>query len=214
MIIKAEGNRVGSLQIVLNDLEAQVPLHLRPVRRMSDEELFEFCMVNQGLRVERTAEGEILIMAPTGLETANRNMDLSAQLQRWAKRDGRGKAFDSNAEFILPDGAALSPNASWVHSSRLNALTKEQKRKFPPLCPDFIVELTSPMDRLPQVKKKMAEWMKNGAQLGWLIDADKRTVYIFRPNQEPEQLIDPDAITGEGPVAELQLELDDIFAGL
>ena len=205
---------MGSLQIVLNDLEAQVPLHLRPVRRMSDEELFDFCMVNQGLRVERTAEGEILIMAPTGLETANRNMDLSAQLQRWAKRDGRGKAFDSNAEFILPDGAALSPDASWVHNSRLNVLTKEQKRKFPPLCPDFIVELTSPTDRLPQVNKKMAEWMKNSAQLGWLIDADKRTVYIFRPNQEPEQLIAPSSITGEGPVAGFQLELDDIFAGL
>ena len=103
---------MGSLQIVLNDFETQAPLYLRSARRMSDEELFDFCMVNQGLRVERTAEGEILIMAPTGLETANRNMDLSAQLQRWAKRDGRGKAFDSNAEFILSDGAALSPDAS------------------------------------------------------------------------------------------------------
>ena len=181
---------------------------------MSDEELFGFCMANQDLRVERTAEGEILIMAPTGLETANRNVDLSAQLQRWAKRDGRGRAFDSNAEFILPDGAAFSPDASWALNSRLNALTKEQKRKFPPLCPDFVVELTSSTDRLPQVKKKMVEWIKNGAQLGWLIDADKRTVYIFRPNQEPEQLIAPDTITGEGPVAGFQLELNDIFAGL
>jgi Uma2 family endonuclease len=205
---------VSSLQIVLNDIETQVPLHLRPVRRMSDDELFDFCVANPSLRIERTAEGEILVMAPTGLETANRNMDLSAQLQRWAKRDGRGKAFDSNAEFILPDGAALSPDASWVLNSRLNALTREQKRKFPPLCPDFVVELTSPADRLPQVKKKMAEWMKNGAQLGWLIDADHKTVYIFRPDQPPEQLVAPSNISGEGPVAGFKLELDDIFAGL
>jgi len=205
---------MSSLQIVLNDIEAQVPLHLRPVRRMSDDELFDFCMANQRLRIERTAEGEILIMAPTGGETANRNMDLSAQLQHWAKRDGRGKAFDSNAEFILPDGAALSPDASWVLTSRLNVLTKEQKRKFLPLCPDFVIELTSPTDRLPRVRKKMEEWMKNGAQLGWLIDADKNTVYIFRPNQESEQLISVSRITGEGPVAGFELELEDIFAGL
>jgi len=205
---------MSSLQIILNNIEKQAPLHLRPVRRMSDDELFDFCMANPKARIERTAEGEVLIMAPTGLETANRNMDLSAQLQRWAKRDGRGKAFDSNAEFILPDGAALSPDASWVHSSRLNALTKEQKRKFPALCPDFVVELTSPTDRLPHVKKKMTEWMKNGAQLGWLIDADQRTVYIFRPSQPPEQLLEPDSVAGEGPVAGFELELTDIFAGL
>ena len=205
---------MSTLQIVLNDMETQVPLHLRPLRRMSDDELFNFCMANPNLRIERTAEGEIIIMAPTGGETANRNMDLSAQLQQWAKRDGRGKAFDSNAEFVLPDGAALSPDASWVLSSRLNALTKEQKRKFLPLCPDFVVELTSPTDRLPQVKKKMAQWMKNGAQLGWLIDADRKTAYIFRPNQEPEQLIGPSSITGEAPAAGFELELDDIFAGL
>lgn len=205
---------MASLQIVLNDFEAQAPLHLRPVRRMNDEELFEFCLANPRLRIERTAEGEIIVMAPTGLETANRNVDLSAQLQRWAKRDGSGKAFDSNAEFILPDGSALSPDASWISNSRLNALTKEQKRKFPPLCPDFVIELTSPSDRLPQVKKKMADWMRNGAQLGWLIDADKRTVYIFRFNLEPEELTNLDHIIGEGPVAGFQLDLNDIFAGL
>src|SRR5882757_1759900 len=124
---------MSSVQIVLNEIETQAPLLLRPNRRMSDEELFEFCGVNPGLRIERTAKGEILIMAPTGGETAHRNMELSAQLQQWAKRDGRGKAFDSNAQFILPDGAALSPDASWVLASRLNDLTREQKRKFLPL---------------------------------------------------------------------------------
>ena len=181
---------------------------------MSSDEWFDFCVANPTLRVERTSAGEVLVMAPTGGETAHRNIDLSAQLQQWAKWDGCGKAFGSDAEFILPNGAALSPNASWVLTFRLNALTREQKRKFPALCPDFVVELISPTDRLPRVKEKMKEWMTNGVQLGWLIDADNETIYIYRPNQQPEQLTSRDTILGEGPVAGFQLELDDIFAGL
>ena len=187
---------MSSVQIVLNEIETQTPLLLRPNQSMTDDQLFEFCGANPGLRIERTAKGEIRIMAPTGGETAHRNMEISAQLQQWTKRDGRGKAFDLNAEFILPDGAALSPDASWVLASRLNDLTKEQKRKFLPLCPDFVIELTSPTDRLPQVKEKIREWLANGAQLGWLIDADNRTVYIFRPDREPEQIVAAASIRG------------------
>jgi Uma2 family endonuclease len=205
---------MSTLQVVLNDPETQAPLRLRPNRRMNDDEYFEFCAANPKLRIERSATGEILIMAPTGGETGHRNIELSAQLHNWAKRDGRGKAFDSNAEFILPDSSALSPDASWIENSRLQTLSRDQKRKFIPLCPDFIVELTSPTDRLSQVRNKMKQWMANGAQLGWLIDADRKTVYIYRPNRDPEQLTGIDVVHGESPVLGFVLELGDIFAEL
>jgi Uma2 family endonuclease len=205
---------MSTQQIVLNDLETQVPLRLRTERCMSDEEYFEFCAANSDLRIERTAAGEILITAPTGGETGYRNGELSAQLHSWAKKDGRGKAFDANTEFILPDRSALSPDASWIANSRLQKLTREQKRKFIPLCPDFVVELTSPSDRLPQVREKMKLWMANGAQFGWLIDADNRTVYIYRPNCDSEQVTGIEILRGEGPVAGFVLELADIVAEL
>lgn len=205
---------MSSLQITLNAEDTQAPFWLRGSRRMTDEELFQFCGANPALRIERTAEGEILIMAPTGGETAHRNVDLSAQLQAWAKRNGCGKAFDSNVAFALTSGAVLSPDASWVTTSRLETLTREQKRKFLPLCPDFVVELLSPTDRLTLTMSKMTEWIEGGARLGWLIDADSRTVYIFRPSQSVEKLVGPGKISGEGLLAGFELELEEIFAPL
>jgi Uma2 family endonuclease len=139
---------------------------------------------------------------------------LIAQLYNWAKRDGRGRAFDSNSEFFLPDGSARGPDAAWVHRERLASLTKEQKRKFLYLCPDFVVELVSPSDRLSKVQAKMSAWIGNGAALGWLIDADNRTVYVYRPGSDPERLANVDRIDGEGPVAGFQLDLTDIWSGL
>ena len=200
-----------SMQLVLNDLEAESRVLIQPARRMTEDEYWEFCLANPDLRIERTAEGEIVIMAPTGWESSYRNADLTAQLGNWARRDGRGKSLDSNAEYILPNGAARSPDASWVERSRLAALTREQKRKFLPLCPDFVVELTSPSDRLPQVQAKMREWMENGAKLGWLLDADNRTAYVYRPGREPERLIAPDRLVGEPPVEGFVLELAEIW---
>jgi Uma2 family endonuclease len=205
---------MDGLELLLRAPEDLSPLRIRPERQMTDDEYFDLCAANDGLRIERTAEGDIIVRAPTGGETGYRNMALSGQLYAWAKRDGRGKAFDSNAEFILRDGSALSPDASWIESSRLQALSREKKRKFIPLCPDFIVELTSPSDRLKELQQKMRQWMENGAQLAWLIDADEKTLYIYRPDREPEQLTGVDRVEGEGPVAGFVLELNDIFAGL
>jgi len=125
--------------------------------------------------------------------------------------DDRGRSFDSNAEFLLPNGAARSPDASWVLRGRLTKLTREQKRKFMPLCPDFVVELTSPTDRLRQVQAKMREWMENGAQLGWLLDADRRTAHIYRPRRQPEKRVGPKRLAGEGPVGGFVLELVEIW---
>jgi Uma2 family endonuclease len=185
-----------AMQMVLNDIETDSPIRIQPARRMSDEEYFRFCVANPDRRIERTAEGEIVIMPPT--ETSNRNMDLSSQLQQWAKRDGRGKTLDSNVEYILPSGAARSPDASWVLRSRLATLTADQKKKFPPLCPDFVVELRSPSDRLRQVQAKMPEWMDNGAKLGWLINPEARTVYVYR-------------VQGDVPVDGFVMDMTDIW---
>ena len=200
--------------VLLPDEEVRATIEVADGRLMNDDEYFAFCMANPDLRIEREANGVILIVPPTGGEAGYRNSDLNFQLTAWARRDGKGRAFDSNTEYILPNGAARSPDASWVSEGRLAALSKEQKKVFLPLCPEFVVELTSPSDRLNNVKSKMEEWMANGAQLGWLIDADRRTLYIYRPGQAPEELADPDSVTGEGPVEGFRLELQEIWTGL
>ncbi len=199
------------MEVTLTGIETEAPIRIQPARHMSDDEYYRFCAANPDLRIERTADGEIVIMPSTGGATSNRNMDLSAQLQVWTKRDGSGKAFDSNAEFILPSGAALSPDASWILRSRLAKLTPEQKELFPPLCPDFVVELRSRSDRLSTLQSKMREWIENGAKLGWLIDPKTRSVYIYRPGQTAERLINPRRVQGEPPVEGFVLEMADIW---
>ena len=200
------------MQIVVEELEP--PMAIQWARDMTDDEYFQFCADNPDLRVERTAEGDIVIMPPVGGERSFQNSELSAELRNWAKRDGRGRSFDSSVEFFLPNGAAYSPDASWVLRSRLDSLTKHEKKRFLRLCPDFVVELKSPSDRLSRLKSKMQEWIANGAQLGWLLDPDQRTVYIYRPGREPEQIVNADQVAGEGPRAGFVLQLADIWAGL
>lgn len=202
------------MQILLDDAKLEWPKVIHWERAMTDDEYYHFCTINPDLRIERTVEGDILIMPPAGLESGFRNNELAAQLRDWARKDGRGRAFDSNTGYILPSGAAYAPDASWVLRSRITTLTKEQRRKFAPLCPDFVVELMSPSDRLPQAKAKMREWIDNGAQLAWLLDPDHRTAYIYLPGRDPGQLIDPERLIGEGPVAGFVLELADIWADL
>jgi Uma2 family endonuclease len=200
------------MQILVEELER--PMAIQWERRMTDDEYFQFCANNPELRVERSAEGDILIMPPAGFESGHRNNELSRQLGNWARNDARGQAFDSNTEYLLPNGAAYSPDASWVLRSRLDKLTRDEKRKFPRLCPDFVVELMSPSDRLSKLKAKMREWIENSAQLGWLLDPDRRTAYVYRPDRDPEQLVNPERLVGEGPVAGFVLQLHDIWAEL
>ncbi len=195
------------MQIVVQYPESLTPVRMLSGDGMTDQEFYDFCQANPDLRIERSARGEITIMPGTGGETGYRNADLTSQLAVWAKADARGVAFDSSTEFMLPNGAARMADAAWVDRTRLARLTREQKRKFPPLCPDFVVELTSPSDRLPEAQEKMSEWMENGARLGWLIDADARTAYIYRPGLAVEKLIAPGKLVGEGPVAGFVLDL-------
>ena len=181
---------------------------------MNDDEYFCFCVQNPDLRIEREADGKIIIMPPAGLETGYRNSNIAMQLGTWAERDTRGRAFDSNTEYFLPDGAAFAPAASWILNDRIARLDKDEKKRFPHLCPDFVVELRSPSDRLPKLQAKMQQWIDNGAQLGWLIDADRRTIHVYRPGRDPEELVGLDYIIGEGPVEGFRLELQAIWQGL
>jgi Uma2 family endonuclease len=187
---------------------------IRRERPMDDDEFYDFCVENPDLRIEREASGDIIIMPPSGGETSWRNSHLTYQLTAWSIRDGRGQPFDSNSEFILPNRAARGPDGAWVLKSRLATLSKKQKERFIPLCPDFVVELMSPSDRLNQAKAKMCEWIENGAALGWLIDAKRRTVHIYRPGREPEQIVNADHVDGERPVEGFRLELGVIWREL
>jgi Uma2 family endonuclease len=202
------------MRIVIEDVELKSPVRIRPARRMSEDEFHEFCVKNQDMRVERAPGGDILILPLGGCETSARIAELSAELGNWSKDEGRGYAFGFGTEYLLPDGSARSPAASWVLRSRIAALTREQRRKFIPLCPDFVAELMSPSDRITQAKAKMREWIVNGAQLGWLLDPDHRTAYVYRPGREAEKLADPERLIGEGPVAGFMLELGEIWAEL
>lgn len=203
------------MQVVLPDQEIRASFEVCGANRpLNDDEFFDFCMKNPDLRIERMADGEIVIMPPTGLESAFQNNEISRQIGNWARADGRGVTFDSNAEFILDSGAALAPDASWILKSRLARFTKQQKKQFGRICPDFVIELRSPSDRISALKNKMEEWIRNGAQLAWLIDAERRTISIYRPGQAVEELHDVRVIEGDGLVEGFRLDLDPVWEGL
>lgn len=200
------------MQLVLPKVGGPARLVLESDSRLSNREYFDFCMANPNLRIERTAEGKLEIMAPTGFATSYRNSEVTAQLRNWAEENGIGVALDSNAEFFLPNGAARSPDACWVKKSRLKKFTAREKEGFLPLCPDFVVELKSPSDRLKRLQLKMEEWMANGAQLGWLIDPSRETVYVYRQQAAMEKISGLTSIGGEGPVEGFLLDLTKVWA--
>lgn len=179
--------------------------------QLSAEQLFELCRANPEARIERTAQGEIIIMPPTGAETGNRNAAINAQLTFWAWADDTGVTFDSSTGFNLPNGATRSPDAAWVRKSRLRNLTAEQKQKFLPLCPDFVIEIRSPSDSLPALQEKMREYIANGAQLGWLIDAKQQKVFIYRPDLLTEELGRPMRLSGAPLLPNFHLQLEKVW---
>jgi len=170
---------------------------LKSVIDMTDDQFFQLCQNNRELRFERNANGELIIMSPAGGETGNRNGRVNQQLFNWTDADGTGIAFDSSTGFKLPNGADRSPDASWIKLERWDALTDEEKRKFPPICPDFVIELLSPSDSLKTTQEKMKEYIDNGVRLGILINRKSRQVEIYRPGKEVEVLDSPTTVSGE-----------------
>ena len=181
-------------------------LNLKPTIELTDEQFEQICRANRDLRFERTAQGELIVMSPTGGETGNWNFSLTGQLWFWNQQTKLGKGFDSSTGFKLPNGATRSPDVAWVQQDRWNALTPEQKKKFIPLCPDFVIELR-PTDDLEDARAKMREYLENGASLGWLINPQDQQVEIYRPGQQIEILDRSNILSGETVLPGFTLDL-------
>jgi Uma2 family endonuclease len=195
-------------------LFGQEPLivHTRPAIDMDDEQFFHFCRLNGDLQIERTAEGDIIIMAPEAGSSGRGSSKLTALFHQWSERDGTGQVFGSSTGFNLPNGATRSPDVAWVRNARLDALTDEQWQKFLPLCPDFVLELRSPSDSMGALHKKMEEYRENGAQLGWLLDPASKQVHIYRPGTAVEIVNDPTTLSGEPLLRGFVLDVPQIWA--
>jgi Uma2 family endonuclease len=190
---------------------APLVVRLRPIIELTEERFFELAGLNRDLRMELTVDGELIVMPPAGGETSNRNAELTMQLRVWAKRDGTGVTFDSSGGFVLPNGAVRSPDASWVERSRFEALTAEQRRKFLPLCPNFVVELRSPSDSLGILRDKMQEYLNNGAELGWLIDPENRRMYVYHPESLVQELEAHATLSGDPVLPGFALDLREFW---
>lgn len=175
------------------------------------KEFMRICRDNPDMRIEMDKNGEVIIMPPAHSETGEKNAELTYQLKHWAKKDGRGKVYDSSAGFRLPNGAVRSPDASWILKERLQSLDENQRQGFMEISPDFVIELLSSSDSLKKVKAKMLEYLENGTSLGWLIDARKKRVYIYRQGKEVEVLEKPQTVCGESLLPDFQLNLNEIF---
>jgi Uma2 family endonuclease len=163
-------------------------LKVPPAVGLTDEQFYQLCVANEEWRLELTAQGELIIMPPTGGESGIRNADLTTDLNLWNRQTRLGKVFDSSTEFRLPNGAKRSPDVSWVKLERWEALSPEDRKRFPPLCPDFVIELRSETDSLKELRAKMQEYRTNGALLGWLIDPQTPLVEIYRPARDVETI--------------------------
>ena len=187
------------------------PLVLRTPKSLSDDQLLEFCAANDLLRIERNPAGELIVMTPAGGKTSNRELFLGRELDIWAERDDHGIAFNCNGGFSLPDGSVRAPDAAWLSSEKWNSLTSEEQAKFIPFCPEFVVELRSPSDSLADLEQKMSDWMTNGAQLAWLIDPLRKLAILYRSGQQPETLLQPEYLKGEGPVSGFILKMQRLW---
>ena len=173
---------------------------------MTDDQFLKFCSDNEDFRFEMTAKKELIVMVPTGSETGWQEGSLFGYLFIWTMQDGTGLAFGPSAGFTLPNGAMRSPDASWISRLRWEALTREERQGFAPICPDFVIELRSRSDRFSDLRDKMEEYMENGARLGWLLDPQRRRVYVYRPGRPVEILEDPAAVSGDPELPGFTLE--------
>ena len=188
-----------------------IVLRLAPAVRLTDAQLEELCALNPDIRLELNAQGELELMPPVLGFTGNQESNINADLGIWARVDGSGLVFSASTGFTLPNRALRSPDASWVLKTRLAELTDEQKRGFLQICPDFVIELRSSSDRLSVVRRKMDEYIANGARLGWLIDPLELRAHIYRPNTPVEILDRPQSLSGEPELPGFTLDLNPIW---
>ena len=192
--------------------DAYVGLDLIDVAQPVTQKQFEqLSRKYRKLRLELTSTGELIVMPPTGSETGRLNFNLTSQLAAWFSQLGAGVCFNSNAGFTLPNGAIRSPDVAWIKSERWDSLTEQQKKKFAPICPDFVVELRSPSDNLTPLYLKMFEYIENGTYLGWLIDPVKRQVYVYRPDHEVVTLNNPETVSADPVLPGFTLNLTELW---
>ncbi len=186
-----------------------ITINFNNVVKLTDDQFYQLCQDNPDVKFERNAKGELIVMPPTGGETGKRNAKLTARFVLWNEQTQLGEVFDSSTCFKLPNGSDRSPDVSWIQLERWNALTPEQREKFPPIAPDFVLELMSPSDTLSVVQAKMQEYMDAGVKLGWLINRKTGRIEIYRQGQTKEVLEFPTSLSGEeilpGFVLDLQI---------
>jgi Uma2 family endonuclease len=185
-----------------------VILNLDPIIHLSDEQFYQLCMANRDVNLEQSAAGELLIIvAPVGGESGNREAELITDLNIWNRQTKLGKVFSSSTIFRLPNGAKRSPDAAWVKLERWEALTAEEQKKFPPLTPDFVIELRSETDSIKTLQEKMQEYVENGLRLGWLINLQQQQVEIYRLGQPVEVVKIPALLSGEEVLPGFELQV-------
>ncbi len=188
--------------------EKPLVIHLGPLsKKLTDQEFFQLCQLNRDLHLERSSEGDLIILPPTGGETGRLNFVLNGLFYAWVESNGLGIGFDSSTGFTLPNGAKRSPDLSWVEQSRWDALSDEEKTEFPPSCPDFVVEIRSHSDDIERLKEKMREYIANSARLGWLIDPIEKQVLIYQPYCEVECVQDQIVVSGNPVLPGFELDL-------
>lgn len=187
-----------------------VVMRLDTLGKLDADTFFDLAQANQDLRMELSSQGDLIVMPPAGGLTGRRNARLTRRLDEWAEKDGQGDVFDSSTGFQLPSGAVRSPDTSWVSKTKLAELNNKEMKKFPPICPEFVLELRSDTDRLSVVKEKMQEYVENGAELGWLIDPQERRVYIYT-GEGVQELEQPQEVIGTGVLEGFRLELSEIW---
>ena len=185
--------------------EFQLPIRISRERPISDEELLRLSEASSPLRLERDANGELIVMSPTGTGGGRIETRVIVDLGNWAREDGRGEAFGSNTGVKLPDGSVRAADAAWVSLLRLNSLSEAELKGYAPICPEFVIEVRSESDKLAELQAKMELWITNGAEVGWLIDPIEKAVTIYRAGEEAECLVGPTSVQGTGPVAGFEL---------
>ena len=191
-------------------LHYRLVLDIRAIA-MTEDQFLQLCSDNGDLRMELTANRELIILPPVGLEGSTQEGELYLQLGIWTKQDGTGRAFGPNAGYTLPNGAVRAPDASWMPLSRWESLSRDDQTKFGHTFPDFAIELRSPPDSLSDVQDKMTEYLENGVRLGFLLDPRQRRVYIYRPGQDAEVLVEPETVSGDPVLPGFVLDLKAIW---